>query len=238
MGSYTGDNSNNYKAAVQEWESPPWWKFWESDTLVWKSWTMDGKGGHDTLIGGQKNDTLYGREGNDSLIGGDHDSVSYNGSDLIVVGLGDPDGNDVLYGGKGSDFLDGGKGSDKLYGDEDNDILVGYGGTIKTPSSEIDTLTGGTGADTFVLGDPNRDDLASFYIGAGYAIITDFNWGENDKIQVKGQISDYWIDQSRNFGVGTSAWDTAIYQGQDLIAIVQDRSGDALIPQEDFIPVA
>jgi Ca2+-binding RTX toxin-like protein len=185
MGSYTGDNSNNYKAAVQEWESPPWWKFWESDTLVWKSWTMDGKGGHDTLIGGQKNDTLYGREGNDSLIGGDHDSVSYNGSDLIVVGLGDPDGNDVLYGGKGNDFLDGGKGSDKLYGDENNDVLVGYGGTIKTPSSEIDTLTGGSGADTFVLGDPNRDDLASFYIGAGYAIITDFNWGRTTRFKSK-----------------------------------------------------
>jgi hypothetical protein len=59
MGSYTGDNSNNYKAAVQEWQSPPWWKFWESGSWVWNSWTMDGKGGNDTLIGGQKNDTVY-----------------------------------------------------------------------------------------------------------------------------------------------------------------------------------
>ncbi|NBD31556.1 MAG: hypothetical protein GVY17_00920, partial [Cyanobacteria bacterium] len=104
-------------------------------------------------------------------------------------------------------------GDDLLIGIE-NDIVSG--GTV-----EFDTLTGGSGADTFVLGDA----LGPFYQGNGYATITDFDWAEGDKFQVFGSDSDYTLTP---FGAGMDI----NYQG-DLIGYVENTT-DVLIP-EDFI---
>ncbi|NEN97494.1 MAG: hypothetical protein F6K50_18775 [Moorea sp. SIO3I7] len=50
MGSYTGNDLNNYFKAHKE--RPFIFK-------KWKSWKMSGNGGNDTLIGGPKNDKIY-----------------------------------------------------------------------------------------------------------------------------------------------------------------------------------
>ncbi|MGK7888728.1 MAG: NF038122 family metalloprotease, partial [Leptolyngbyaceae cyanobacterium] len=87
-------------------------------------------------------------------------------------------GNDTLVGGSGNDTLVGGNGNDSLNGTDN--IAVGV--------FEIDDLTGGAGADKFILGDT---DLA--YYGtegnADYAIIRDFT--SEDTLQLHGSIANY-----------------------------------------------
>lgn len=84
---------------------------------------ISGKGGNDSLYGGNGEDRLFGDDGNDHLYGGG--------------------GADRLYGGDNADRLYGGAGSDLLSGQNGNDTLIGGAGR--------DYLFGGSGADTFVL---------------------------------------------------------------------------------------
>lgn len=137
------------------------------------------------------------------------DIIVGNNADNILYGLG---GNDYLVGGSGSDSLTGGSGSDRL---------VGY-----SSGTEYDVLTGGSGNDVFVLGNSSN----AFYQGNGYAKITDFN-GIYDYIEVKGSSSQY----SLGFGnwVGNSAQDTAIFYGNDAIAVVQDNTNVSI--NNDFL---
>lgn len=86
-------------------------------------WVMNGRGGDDTLRGGNKADLLNGGTGHDLLDG-------RGGSDLLLGGT----GTDTLLGGAGNDTLDGGA---------DADLLIGGTGW--------DALTGGTGPDTFLF---------------------------------------------------------------------------------------
>lgn len=123
-------------------------------------------------------------------------------------------GNDTLMGGKGNDVLVGMDGNDLLLGGRGNDILNGYGGG----GAEYDTLSGGLGKDTFVLG----GELGVSYLGNGYATITDWN-ALVDTIQVQGSASQYTLDASQNWG-GTEDVDTAIYYGDDLIGVVLDTT--------------
>ena len=182
-----------------------------------------GYDGNDYINGGNGNDYLYGEAGNDTLDG-------WYGNDYLSGGA----GNDTLLGYYGDDKLYGGAGSDKLNGEAGKDYLDGYGGTV----GEYDTLSGGNeGAtltynegDTFVLGTASGVS----YLGAGYATITDFKWNEGDKIQVKGSYADYTLDKSYNFS-GTTALDTAIYKGNDLIAVVQDTTN--VYASLDFVSV-
>jgi Ca2+-binding RTX toxin-like protein len=148
-----------------------------------------GGGGNDTIWGNTNNDEIYGGDGNDSLFGWT--------------------GNDTLYGNRGSDYLNGGAGSDYIQGT--------WATTYN--SYEYDTLVGGAGMDTFVLGDRYT---GNFYQGLGYATITDYN-GFDDYIQVKGSSWNFTLDKSSNFG-GSSSLDTAIYRNGDLLAVVQDTT--------------
>ncbi|PNB71284.1 hypothetical protein C1X64_25740 [Pseudomonas sp. GW456-E7] len=92
--------------------------------------------------------TIYGTTGYDVIYGANIAEVIYGGTgDDTIYGN---DGNDTIYGGTGSDALDGGNG---------NDIL-----DAGTSSNSV--LTGGAGADTFVI---NR---GASYIGQ---TITDFD---------------------------------------------------------------
>ncbi|MCA9539884.1 MAG: hypothetical protein KC620_13395 [Myxococcales bacterium] len=79
----------------------------------------NGKGGSDTICGG---------EGADELQGGDGDDWIY--------GYG---GNDTIWGGDGPDKLRGGEGDDKIYGNDGDDKLEGQDGA--------DRLEGGPGND-------------------------------------------------------------------------------------------
>lgn len=60
-------------------EKKYWWNPWKK---VWKSWTIYGNDGNDTINGGGKGDNLNGGSGNDKIYG-------KNGNDTIIGGSGD-----------------------------------------------------------------------------------------------------------------------------------------------------
>lgn len=157
---------------------------------------------------GNRNLVARGYGGKDTLLG-DAYGDSLNGGS----------GNDKLLGYGGNDLLIGDLGSDTLNGGAGNDILRGFSWGY---NREIDTLIGGQGADTFMLGDAT----GTFYLGgrtgaASYARIADWNPGE-DRIQVRGGSS-YRLVKNQNW-LGSSAKDTGIYVGNDLIGVIQDST--------------
>jgi hypothetical protein len=98
---------------------------------------LDGQGGDDRLDGGLGGDNLWGSAGADVLAGGD-------GGDKLFGGT----GADVLKGEAGNDILDGGSDNDALSGADGNDVLKGGGGNDQLKgSSGVDTLAGGAGGD-------------------------------------------------------------------------------------------
>jgi Ca2+-binding RTX toxin-like protein len=194
-----------------------------------------GNNGDDLIFGGNGNDRLRGYDGNDTIFG-------ENGNDTIEGEVGNDSlyggkGNDNLEGGFGNDYLEGGFGNDTLVGDSGNDRLNGYG-VIRNNDTQFDTLFGGAGADTFVLG----ADIGAYYdeTGDGYAVIRDFNYLEIDKIEVSGSIGRYQLEEKSVAGIGSAALDTEIYYlhtdgSRDRIGIVQDASGGAVILDQDFV---
>jgi subtilisin family serine protease len=96
-------------------------------------------------------------------------------------------GPSIFYGTNGSDTVAGTSGADTIFG------VLQSGGDLGR--SEVDVLTGGGGADTFVLGDARGrfyDDGRSVNAGTSdYARITDFNSAEGDKLQLAGSAGDY-----------------------------------------------
>jgi Ca2+-binding RTX toxin-like protein len=170
-----------------------------------------GEGGNDDIYGHTNGDFLFGGGGNDTLQG-------WSGNDYLS---GD-DGKDSLYGQDGNDILTGGKGDDLLNGGDGNDILNAFGNTNESATlGEYDTLTGGAGADIFVLGDLSK----SFYneVGGGIATITDFEYGV-DKIQVYGTASDYTLDVYDGH--------TDIYYQGEHIGLVENKT--AMLLNVDF----
>lgn len=133
--------------------------------------------------------------------------------------------DDYLNGGNGDDVLLGGTGSDILVGSNGNDALLGYGGN----AYEYDDLYGDYGADYFYLGASQYGD---YYLGDGYAVIQDFYWQDGDKIVVGSDSSQYSLVKNANL-LGGTALDTAIYKGNDLLAIVKDTTN--VIAAQDFI---
>ncbi len=171
-----------------------------------------GYGGNDTIWGNTNNDYIDGGDGNDSLYGWSGNDTLWGGSGNDYLSGGD--GLDNLYGEWGNDTLWGGSGSDYLSGGDGNDRLTGSSSRTHN-GYEYDTLVGGAGNDTFVLG----ESAGNYYQGSGYAVITDYN-GAHDYIQVKSGS----IHLRRGNWAGGSALDTAIYQGSDLIGVVQDNT--------------
>ncbi|MBF2014016.1 MAG: hypothetical protein IGS23_02135 [Rivularia sp. T60_A2020_040] len=122
-------------------------------------------------------------------------------------------GKNKLSGNGGNDNLIGKSGNDTLFGGSGNDTLTGADSLIKnTTRAEKDVLTGGTGGDTFVLG----NKFGSFYDDFGnqdFAKITDFSFG--DQIQL-GSGETYNIQQNQS-GFNIFLIDDS---GRDLIAKV------------------
>ena len=165
------------------------------------------------VIGTSKADSISGNSLNNRLEGG-------AGNDFIF-GAG---GNDLLIGGTGSDFIDGGtendtllgnSGNDTLLGGTGNDVLNGYGFTF----GEVDTLSGGSGQDRFILGDRSQ----TFYKDSGsFAIITDFRASDSDKIVLNG--NDFYSLSLGNIS-GSGAVDTLIRLASgDLVGVIQDTT--------------
>jgi Ca2+-binding RTX toxin-like protein len=146
-------------------------------------------------------------------------------NDFIFLG----DGTDEVNGGAGVDFLTGNRGNDILAGGDDSDLLKGTNndnyGSSEFPDrpQDLDTLSGGTGGDVFVLGD-TTDYYYGNAGGSDYAIITDFNPAEGDKIQLRNcAIEGLSFDRGYTIQEFTVFGFSAIYaeRGQELIAILQ-----------------
>jgi hypothetical protein len=215
--------------------------------------TVRGIGGDDRIDGGLSNDRLEGGLGNDRLIGGlgNDRLIGGSGNDSLDGGL----GNDRLEGGSGNDSLIGGSGNDNLIGGSGNDTLTG--GSSALGVFDVDSLLGGSGNDSLRSGGfgtirmngyggdtGERDTLTCsfsstdiislgdvgsvFYQGAGHAVINDFTAALlQDKVLLKGGQADYRLSLE-NFGVGTSANDTVLRRGTDVIAAFADTNGLAL----------
>ncbi len=133
--------------------------------------TFVGRGGNDTLVGGDGLDEAAywsanggvnvnlatgrasGADGNDMLSGienlsgsGEDDVLTGDGNNNVLAGSG---GNDALAGGAGADSLNGGEGNDLLQGDAGDDELFGSVGN--------DTLDGGSGFDTALVDGPQSN---------------------------------------------------------------------------------
>lgn len=208
-----------------------------------------GERGADQVFGGDGDDELRGGQGEDTLDGGaDNDEIRGGGHrDVIDGGLGDDDlwgdrGQDLLTGGAGADILRGNENDDDLHGGSGNDTLRGGIGddylngvsnnqlSFTVPDLEYDELTGGDGADRFALYVSYL--FAPYYLGAGYATITDFDRAEGDRII----ISDH---DGYSLGVGnwagTDQRDTGIYYNEDLIGVVQDNTQISLSIDFDLV---
>ena len=150
-----------------------------------------GEAGDDTILGDAGSDVLTGGEDNDFVFGGtENDNLFGNSGNDNLAG---DDGNDQLTGGLGSDFLDGGASKDTLIGVDPLVAGSGFG----FGAGEVDNLLGGSGWDTFVLGDANHvyySDGDPLTTGeADYALIADFNDSE-DVIQLQGSAVLYSLD--------------------------------------------
>ena len=158
---------------------------------------LKGGLGDDVAYGGTGDDTIYGDAGNDVLYGDSPDTTETDTVNLAEqmgyqttadTGLAEQIEYQNAADAPGDDTLIGGEGNDRLFGGEGADILNGTD-TVALGLFELDILTGGAGADTFVLG----DDKNIFYRGGGtsdYATITDFN-ASQDLLQVHGDLSTY-----------------------------------------------
>lgn len=108
--------------------------------------------------------------------------INGTAADDLIIGLG---GNDTIRAGAG------------------DDIIIGF--SLGNPAkNEIDTLTGGAGADSFWL--------AGGYLGdgaRGYALITDFSVSQSDRLVLTAGAG-YSYQQ---FSTGTR-----IFCGTDLVA--------------------
>lgn len=174
---------------------------------------IKGLDGDDILLGFDGEDIVDGGDGDDFLFGGAGDDIAYggDGDDLLDGGTGDEllfggAGNDQLHGNEGNDILIGDAGSDFINGEQGDDILQGFGfGT-----DEFDTLRGGEGADTFVLG----NEFEIFYQQGGFATIPDLNSSEGDKIRVFGSASNYSLEVNNN--------NTEIFFNGKLLAVVEN----------------
>ncbi|WP_049560628.1 Ig-like domain-containing protein [Limnoraphis robusta] len=216
---------------------------------------ISGSSGDDSLFGFEGNDTLYGNEGNDTLFGNQNSDLLIGwggedwlfggkGGDIIEDGTGEDQvfgnlGDDLLkggadndqkYGGQANDTVIGGTGNDQVFGDRGNDILWGVDVDAINPGiNEIDTLTGGSEQDIFVLGDQSR----LYYIGSGnndFALITDFNVVE-DQINVGNNQVIYAETVLNELGLGVAISS----QSGDLIAFVQNANVSQFITGSNVV---
>ena len=148
--------------------------------------------------------------------------------------------NDILIGVEAPDVVVGLGGSDVLRGMGGNDTLIGVNAVGKNPGrNETDVLYGGTGADTFALGDFNG---GVYYLDKGNkgggkkssAGIQDFEDG--DKITLRCyEMGEYELDKNHRIGntIATAIYynkdgQAGISKGDDLIAIVQGTGAASL----------
>lgn len=184
--------------------------------------TLDGKEGIDSLLGGAGSDVYLVDNSKDVVLDTGVDSSEQDSvwssvtcvipkgiESLVLTGTASIHGtgnesNNSLLGNSAANSLVGGLGKDSLDGGAGNDTLRGFDAVLGLCKNEIDQLTGGDGADLFVLGDKQGvfydDGLRSDMGLADYAVIKDFTAGV-DRLQLKGSASSYFIGSSAFAGM-------------------------------------
>ncbi len=223
--------------------------------------TLRGGEGADTFVLGDYHDNLYGNAGDAdyalirdlqvddtirldqgtyefaaSPIDGVEGTAVYEGTELIAV-LAGVDSANLTTANEGfytnitgfrSPEINGTEGDDNLIGESSDDIINGHGGddTLRgaadSVSNEVDQFIGGQGSDLFILGDFHDN----YYDNAGnedYALIKDLQG--NDTIRL--DQGTYEFAASPIDGIEG----TAVYEGAELIAIVEGIEADDLITQ-------
>lgn len=167
-------------------------------------------------------DTIWGGSGDDII-------QTSNGNDYVDS----QGGNDIINSGEGDDTLIGGRYTilDIKY-----DLIgEGFGYQVEKPpeeqEQEQDSLTGGKGADLFILGQsPEKYDYPYlFYTLVGdldFASITDFNPTEGDKIQLPN-CAKFTYNSTRDYSLVDSIGGTALYSksGTEKIAFFENVYG-------------
>ncbi|MEO0485098.1 MAG: calcium-binding protein [Pseudomonadota bacterium] len=212
---------------------------------------LAGNDGNDTLNGGEFHDLLLGGDGADTLNGG-------TGKDTLLGQAGDDTLNgdewtDMLFGGTGSDELNGGANHDYLDGGLTGDGLVELtastisdihdalddgltisnvtsivGGIATYDDGETDTLDGGKGEDTLVLGSGD--------VGTGGDGIDEFQIWDDSAIEnatnfTASTITDYNPSQDSV---------EVLYRSGDpepTISVVDDGNGGSII-QADGVAIS
>ncbi|MBU6346782.1 MAG: hypothetical protein KGR70_16085, partial [Cyanobacteria bacterium REEB494] len=135
---------------------------------------------------------------------------------------------DYLRGYSGDDKLIGGEGNDDIAGGDGNDLIILVNPNIAKPGlGTVDTVTGGAGLDTFILGDATGwvgyDDYNLTNAGEiDYLNIKDFN-PQEDIIQLLGSSSDYTTTVSgNNINLYINKPDS---EPDELIAVLENTQG-------------
>ena len=201
--------------------------------------TLLGQDGDDLLSGEAGDDSLDGSDGSDTLVGGDGNDVTFGrlGNDLQLGGAGD----DELWGAQGEDLLIGDQGADTMIGGVGDDVLVGVSLDLGTAPEDVvspgeaeeeeidltvppvlgddtdegDTMSGGFGDDTFLIG---SDDVVEGGEGDDAFILGD--WIADD---APAQITDY----EPGADVITISYDSAIEN--PVVDVTGNEDGDAIV---------
>lgn len=180
--------------------------------------TINGNNSDNVLNGFASDDLIYGRGGEDRLYGNAGDDTLYGGGHIGFD-------SDHLFGGSGDDVLLGRGGNDHL----DGANFWGAGNGIGA-GNEFDSLIGGSGEDTFVLGGVS----GVYYLGTGHATIMDFNLGQ-DVIQLEGVFAVGYSLQNGDWN-GNGIQDTGILYNNNLIGVVRDENLIGVNPNQVFFP--
>jgi Ca2+-binding RTX toxin-like protein len=180
-----------------------------------------------------------------------------NGDNAVTLELNaEAAGISTVVSGTGNDFVDvsnyaatgvfiqSGAGNDLLIGGGGNDTLLGTSATA-VGNGEIDTLTGGSGNDLFILGNQATPFYNTRSNAGDYALITDFNFG--DRLVLNNQLQGSNANSANGYIIGSDIYSVGIVgaylyldtsngganggvenSGDNLIAILQGPLGSVL----------
>ncbi|MEB3265765.1 MAG: choice-of-anchor L domain-containing protein [Cyanobacteriota bacterium] len=191
----------------------------------------DSTSGNGLITIGSEQDTLLSIEQLFDVAnnGGDPNNYGTSFADLITLTNGDDhSGLGGLMAGDGNDTVYGNAGNDHLFGEAGDDLLV----PTTNGTGELDTVTGGAGADRYVLGTiltPFYNDGNTATRGEDdYLLISDFN-PIDDTAEIHGAASLYALSV---VGSDTELLLRNLVGGPDeLVAIFHNQTGlDLLAP--------
>lgn len=192
--------------------------------------TLIGRNGDDLIEGGIGKDRLFGGNGNDDLFGGSaNDRIkSAGGNDFVFGGAGGDklDGNggaDYLVGGGGGDQINGNAEADQLFGGAGSDALFGGSGDdrLTDGAGAMDQMTGGLGADVFILTDDGERD-----------VINDFENGiDLIDLRAEGAMSflDITLAQSGNKVIARYGDDTLVIKANGPLDVLDLSASDFIL---------